>query len=636
MNLKSQQFPLLKTGLSILSALLLSACNLYVDGAYTGTEVGSESQPFRTIARALSVASAGDVVYVRPGLYRENLRLPADVDLISTRTGAAIIHGGAGRSGGNPAVVTAQGASISGFTIIGGYTGIRCQGGRPIIKRNILRGNYGDGGIVALNGCNAAIENNTVLGNFGNSTNGLAIGIYVENATPAVRNNIITGNDIGFAPYQATPIERYNNIWGNRRNFGYQASAGAGTISADPRFMDPSLDDYRLATGSPSRDSGDPAAVYNDSDGSRNDMGAFDANGGYLVDIPTQEYFAESLMNAIDTDTSLRLDGTSRFDANPVFWFDASGRGTQGETDARSLITSAIPILTDGLYTAVFHSGATPPACSRCNYVTVSFDTPQGIVYRRGVDSACRDPGHALQRAGAAIIGGELHLSSSHVTGILGNSSSVATTLHELAHVAGVSHSFRGENIIGQGVICCRTAYSPVERAAFNLLYARPAGTTVNDLIAAGDFTRNTLQPIPSIDHIQRWIADDSRWRDAKTNPTGPDSPDYWARPGDYIILKGSRLTLRWLTEFPTSFRAPDYSPPTIHFGDISVTADIDHQRCPTTPPTTPCATGEPSNTWAGSPARYLKVRVPAGARSGWVMVRARGLESNPVWLEIR
>ncbi len=39
--------------------------------------------------------------------------------------------------------------------------------------------------------------------------------------------------------------------------------------------------------------------------------------------------------------------------------------------------------------------------------------------------------------------------------------------------------------------------------------------------------------------------------------------------------------------------------------------------------------------TYAGSAAQYLKIQVPAGASSGWLYVRARGLSSNPVWLEV-
>jgi hypothetical protein len=83
-------------------------------------------------------------------------------------------------------------------------------------------------------------------------------------------------------------------------------------------------------------------------------MGAFDGNGGYTVSLPAQEYFIESILSAIDYSTGPQINGTSRFTADPEFWFDATGRGTQGETDARTLIDAAIPHLTDNLYHATY------------------------------------------------------------------------------------------------------------------------------------------------------------------------------------------------------------------------------------------------------------------------------------------
>jgi hypothetical protein len=50
---------------------------------------------------------------------------------------------------------------------------------------------------------------------------------------------------------------------------------GPGNISADPLFVNPEQNDYRLLWGSPCIDSGDPNPQYNDPDSSRSDMGAF-------------------------------------------------------------------------------------------------------------------------------------------------------------------------------------------------------------------------------------------------------------------------------------------------------------------------------------------------------------------------
>ncbi len=608
-------------GLGIL-LLLTTGCppptTYYVHGAYTGIEVGTEAQPFRTIAAGLGHASSGDTVVVASGLYREHVTLPAGVSLVSPRVGAAVIHGGADRDGGHPTVTMANGAELRGFTITGGYDGIKCDGTSGLITRNVIIANYGDGGIVCLDGCTAEIRNNTILGNLGSSYNPRPNGIYAERATPTIVNNIITGNHTGYAPYQCTPAESYNDIWGNRRDYGYDASGGTGTIAADPLFAYTTHNantqgndgDYRLAAGSPCRDAGHPDAAYNDADGTRADIGAFDGDGGHAWSQPAQEYFVESVLSALDLPTGPRIDGTSRFTADPVFWFDATGRGTQGETDTRAMLTATVPDLTHGLYSATFLESADPPA-DRCRVVTVTFDTPRGVAFRQGVDAACNDAGHALERAGAPIIGGELHLSSAWTTGYAADAQAYDTAIHELGHVAGLAHAFRGNRVIGyEGMGGTYSAYTPIETEAIELLYGNPAGTTLDALITSDDIARAVLHPFPILDSLHRAIV----------TPGWPWQETTSAVMGDTLLLEGSRLTLRWSNEGSASVRPPDYAAPVVYFGNTAVTVDLTNQA-----------------SVQGAPSRYLQVEVPAGLDLGWtlVYVQNRGLESNPLYLEI-
>ncbi len=233
-----------------------SVDTLYVDAAYQDVERGTAEQPYRTITQALDQAIGGITIVVAPGIYWENIRLKEEVRVVSQITGAAVIHGGADQFGGRPAVIGANRAEVIGFTIVGGFIGVLCEGTSAIFKHNVIRGNYGDYGLVCRNQSRTVIQNNTILANLGSETNGLSIGIYVEDADPKLYNNIISGNSIGFVSYHGNPVERYNNIWGNRRNFGHTTKLNRRSISVDPEFVDPSVGDYRLRPTSPCGNAG--------------------------------------------------------------------------------------------------------------------------------------------------------------------------------------------------------------------------------------------------------------------------------------------------------------------------------------------------------------------------------------------
>jgi hypothetical protein len=68
---------------------------LYVDVSWFGAETGSQSAPFTTIAAAIAVAAAGDVIIIEPGAYVEDLVLAAgeDYDLTARVPGSVTITG---------------------------------------------------------------------------------------------------------------------------------------------------------------------------------------------------------------------------------------------------------------------------------------------------------------------------------------------------------------------------------------------------------------------------------------------------------------------------------------------------------------------------------------------------------------
>jgi parallel beta-helix repeat protein len=132
------------------------------------------------------------------------------------------------------------------------------------IHHNLVRNNSGNAvwaGGIHIAGTNCEIINNTVVGN----TQGITI---INGAGTTILNNIIVSNqDEGIIPGSASV--NYNDIWNN----GSANSLGSNGISTDPLFLDESQGDFALQALSPCVDAGDPNLLYNDPDGTRNDMG---------------------------------------------------------------------------------------------------------------------------------------------------------------------------------------------------------------------------------------------------------------------------------------------------------------------------------------------------------------------------
>jgi parallel beta-helix repeat protein len=138
---------------------------------------------------------------------------------------------------------------------------------------------------VHLHSGNADIINNTFVNNSWS-------GIMVQGSSPTIKNNIIVNSIYGINVDAATasPAISYNDVYGNTQDYWdqlagttYTASPGTGNISVDPLLVSLACDFYQLGAGSPAVDAGDPDTNYNDTDGSRNNMGAY---GGPVNNIP--------------------------------------------------------------------------------------------------------------------------------------------------------------------------------------------------------------------------------------------------------------------------------------------------------------------------------------------------------------
>lgn len=307
-----------------------------VDLQLTGQD-SSIVGPGGLIQGYIDAADPGDVVIVQAGNYNENLTLRSDVSVRGAGYASTILTGLG--SGDVVSAVSVTNSQFEGFTITGsgnagGDAGVSINGGNVLFSNNRIANNLNG---VQIVGFSSAILRNNVIENNGNAANGVVEyalsclnstpliannlivnndgnGIYIARVTsngaqiinntvsdnlndglyclvdtqPIVKNNIFSGNANGItATTGASPRNSFNNVWGNS-GLEYRSVApgnvtvGLGDISADPLFNSASTPPYTLLEGSPCIDTGDPATVYRDPDGTRNDMGAFGGPTAFL------------------------------------------------------------------------------------------------------------------------------------------------------------------------------------------------------------------------------------------------------------------------------------------------------------------------------------------------------------------
>ncbi|MFH1011375.1 MAG: right-handed parallel beta-helix repeat-containing protein [bacterium] len=167
--------------------------------------------------------------------------------------------------------------------------GVVLMGAPPVedatsrLHNNIIR-NCGVNGIICKTFVSPQIINNVITG-----TGYAGIQCY-NNSSPLVLNNIIAGCGRPgiIARTSSFPTVDYNDVWQNNilsdstTNYeGIELPPGHQNLNTDPLFVSGSL--AVLQEGpppSPCIDKGHPGTEYNDTDGSRNDMGAYGGPSG--------------------------------------------------------------------------------------------------------------------------------------------------------------------------------------------------------------------------------------------------------------------------------------------------------------------------------------------------------------------
>jgi parallel beta-helix repeat protein len=344
---------------------------IYVDVSNTGFEDGSSEHPYNTIQEGIDAASASDLVLVAPGVYHEHIVLKQGVVVRGAGAEVTIIDGG----GSGKVVTGADNSLLEGFTITGGGgfpwgAGVFCSGSSPTIANNIITGNetavvtvYSSSPVITHNsiirnldgiyvniGSSPIITNNLVAHHFGglfidhasspiitNNTivynySSFAILNYYFAGSPKITNNIIAYNTVGVGVvYLARPVVSYCLFWGNQLDYwGWGVNENVlmttdpendpiewyNNIHADPMFVDPASDDFRLRDTSPAIDSGSnqaPALPAEDLDGNPRVVDG-DGDGLAVVDIGAFEHQVRLIRASIDIDPdTLNLKSRGRW-----------------------------------------------------------------------------------------------------------------------------------------------------------------------------------------------------------------------------------------------------------------------------------------------------------------------------------
>jgi len=178
----------------LLTCFCLSSVSVRLVKSLSGTIIVPDGYP--TIQEAINRADERDVIFVRNGVYYENVVVNKTVSLIGENSSSTIIDG---TSKGNVVDIDSDNVIVSGFTIINsggaGDAGINLRNiNKCIIKENSILNNWR--GIWLYNCTNSVVHRN----NISNTTGSLAIWVEESNSI-VISSNIISNNPSGVYLY---------------------------------------------------------------------------------------------------------------------------------------------------------------------------------------------------------------------------------------------------------------------------------------------------------------------------------------------------------------------------------------------------------------------------------------------------
>jgi len=204
----------------------------YVSKTGNNDNYGSFDYPWETISYALGHAPDGGTIHVDDGIYTENISFTTDKVVVLQSIHGASLTTITGDGSSSVVVIDSclAGNTLDGFTVTDGNSynggGIYLENSSPNIQNNIISGNtavYGGGGIYILDS-SPTVQNNTITG--GESRYGG--GIYLEGiSSPTIQYNTISENNAGngggihiYIDESASPTIQDNTISGNTAGDG--------------------------------------------------------------------------------------------------------------------------------------------------------------------------------------------------------------------------------------------------------------------------------------------------------------------------------------------------------------------------------------------------------------------------------
>ncbi|MBN1326590.1 MAG: T9SS type A sorting domain-containing protein [Candidatus Cloacimonetes bacterium] len=215
--------------------------------------------------------------------------------------------------------------------------GINCFNSDPTITRCLFAGNsteWNGGGISAFNNSDLTLINNTFTENIAYQ-DGCALAL-LYNSSAQLMNSILWYNDNHeiFIAGSASLTISYTDIMNGEEGIAVQNGGilnwGLGIINVDPEFEDPLALNYELLISSPCIDAGNPDPIYNDPDGTTNDLGAYSYQHTGLrgtVTINSGNGDVEDVIITISGDVNTTLNPNALGG-----WFIVLGAGTYNVT----------------------------------------------------------------------------------------------------------------------------------------------------------------------------------------------------------------------------------------------------------------------------------------------------------------